>query len=237
MRMTTVAGQIAVVCLLVAVIAWGRSVSHFAPLVGSSETLHWSSSPQLLARAWAGAVPGIAADVAVLDIYNIYARAREQHGPHAPWRDQIYFELRSAQAMDPYFRDVYRLTEGLLAYEALRWKEAVDILASSGPWLNSADPLLAASFIAHQYMHDDVLAIRLAKQAIKKPNASQLTIGFATAMIRKRSGCEMALAFLESRLHTLPRRYRQGILFKMQQLRQSKACIEEERRKVPPLRE
>jgi hypothetical protein len=237
MRLAAVAGQIAVACLLLAIVAWGRSVSHFPSLVGASETLHWSPNQQLLDRAWAGAVPGIAADVAVLNIFNIYARARSQHGSNAPWRDQLYFELRSAQAMDPYFRDVYRLTEGLLAYEAQRWKEAVDILASSGPWLNSADPLLAASFIAHQYMHDDKLAIRLAYQAIKKPNASQLTIGFATALIRKRSGCKMALLFLETRLRTLPEQYRQGILLRMQRLRQSKACIEEERRQVPPLPE
>jgi len=231
------AGQLVVACLLVAVIAWGRSVSHFPPLVGASETLRWSSSQQLLDRAWAGAVPGIAADAAVLEIFNIYAHARSQHGPNAPWRDQLYYELRLAQAMDPYFKDVYRLTEGLLGYEALRWQETVDILASSEPWLNSADPLVAASFIAHQYLHNNTLAIRLAKQAIKKPDASQLTIGFAAALIRKHSGCKFALAFLESRLHTLPRRYRQGILYKMQQLRQSKACIEEERRQVLPLRE
>jgi hypothetical protein len=172
----------------------------------------------------------------VLEIFNIYAH-RSQHGPNAPWRDQLYFELRRAQAMDPYFKDVYRLTEGLLGYEALRWQDAVNILASSEPWLNSADPLLAASFIAHQYLHNNTLAIRLAKQAIKKPDASQLTIGFAAALIRKQSGCKLALAFLESRLHTLPGQYRQGILFKMQQLRHSKACIEEERRQVPPLRE
>jgi len=230
MKMTTVAIQIVVACLLLAAIAWGRSVSNLLPLSGISETLHWSSSQQLLDRTWAGAVPGIAADVAVLEIYNIYARARSEHGPNAPWRDQLYFELRSAQAMDPYFRDVYRLTEGLLAYEALRWKEAVDILASSSTTLNSADPLLAASFIAHQYLHNDKLAMRLARQAIKKPDASQLTIGFATALIRKRSGCKMALAFLESRLHTLPERYRQGILLMIQRYRQRKGCTENERR-------
>jgi|GEM_PF-6142375 len=232
-----VAGRVAVACLLLAAIAWGRSVSHFPPLVGASETLHWSSNQQLLDRAWAGAVPGIAADVTVLEIYNIYARARSQRGSNAPWRDQLYFALRRAQAMDPYFLDVYRLTEGLLAYDAQRWKDAVNILASSEPWLNSADPLLAAGFIAHQYLHNDALAIRLARKAITKPDASDLTIGFATALIKKKSGCRLALAFLESRLHTLPRRYRQGILYRMQRLRQSKACIEEERRQVSPLRQ
>lgn len=237
MRVIPAIGQVAIACLLVAAIAWGRSVSHFTPLAGASETLHWSSSQQLLDRAWAGAVPGIASDAAVLEIFNIYARARSQHGPNAPWRDQLYFELRRAQAMDPYFHDVYRLTEGLLAYEALRWKEAVNILASSGPWLNSADPLLAASFIAHQYLHNDKLALQLARRAIKKPDASDLTIGFATALIKKRSGCEMAMAFLESRLHTLPKRYRQGIMLQMQRLRHSKACTEEGRRRLLPSRD
>lgn len=220
-------GQVAVACLLLVAIVWGRSVSHFPPLAGASETLHWSSNQQFLDRAWAGAVPGIAADAAVLEIYNIYARASAESGPNAPWRDQLDFELRRAQAMDPYFRDVYRLTEGLLAYEAQRWKEAVDLLASSEPWLNSADPLLAASFIAHQYMHDDALAIRLARRAIKKPDASDLTIGFATALIRKKGGCKMALAFLETRLHTLPERYRQGILRRIQRYRQHKDCVDE----------
>jgi hypothetical protein len=220
-------GQLAVICLLLAAIAWGRSVSQLPPLAGASETLHWSSNQQLLDRAWAGAVPGIAADAAVLEIYNIYARAQTDAEPNAPWRDQLDFELSRAQAMDPYFRDVYRLSEGLLAYEAQRWKQAVGLLAASEPWLNSADPLLAASFIAHQYMHDDGLAIRLARRAIKKPDASDLTIGFATALINKQGGCRMALAFLETRLHTLPERYRQGILRRIQRYRQHKDCVDE----------
>jgi len=228
-----VAGQLVIVCLLLAAIAWGRSVSDVPLLAGASETLHWSSKQQLLDRAWAGAVPGIAADAAVLEIYNIYARAGKGQEQNAAWRDQLDFELRRAQAMDPYFRDVYRLTEGLLAYDAQRWKEAVDLLAASEPWLNSADPLLAASFIAHQYMHDDVLAIQLAKKAMTKPDASDLTIGFATALIRKQGGCRMALAFLETRLHTLPERYRQGILNRIERYRQHKGCVDEGARATP----
>ena len=225
--MRAAVGQLAVACLLLVAIVWGRSVSHFPPLAGASETLHWSSSQQLLDRAWAGAVPGIAADVAVLEIYNIYARAGREPKQNAPWRDQLDFELHRAQAMDPYFRDVYRLTEGLLAYEAQRWQEAVELLAGSEPWLNSADPLLAASFIAHQYMGDNALAIRLARKAITKPDASDLTIGFATALIRRQGGCGMALAFLETRLHTLPARYRQGILNRIQRYRQRQDCVDE----------
>lgn len=235
MRLTAIA-QIAVACLLLATIVYGRSVSNFAPLSGASETLHWSPNQQLLDRAWAGAVPGIAADAAVLEIFNIYARAKSQRGPNAPWRDQLYFALRRAQAMDPYFKDVYRLTEGLLGYVAQRWKQAVDILASSSSSLNSSDPLLAASFIAHQYLKNNVLAISLAKQAIEKPDVSGMAIAFATVLIKKHAGCRMALAFMESRLHTLPKQYRQGILERMRQYRRSKACIEEERRQASPSR-
>lgn len=226
MKARMAAGQVVIVCLLLVVIAWGRSVSEFPPLAGATETLHWSPKQQLLDRAWAGAVPGVAADVAVLETYNIYARARKGTGQHAFWRDQLYFELRRAQAMDPYFRDVYRLTEGLLAYEAQRWKEAVDLLAASEPSLNSADPLLAASFIAHQYMHNNALAIRLAQKAMTKPDANDLTIGFATALIKKKSGCRMAMAFLQTRLYTLPKRYRQGILNRIRRYRQHKGCVD-----------
>jgi hypothetical protein len=43
----------------------------------------------------------------------------------------------------------------------------------------------------------------------------------------------MALAFLETRLHTLPERYRQGILNRIERYRQHKGCVDEGARATP----
>jgi len=205
--------------ILIAAIWWGRTV---APLPASDSTsLHWQSEQLLSSRAMAGAVPGLAADLAVLEVFNLFAGSDS----NPEWRQGLHYQLRTAQAMDPHFRDVYRLTEGLLAYEAHMWPESVALLAASETALNSADPLLAAGFIANTEMHDRAMAIDLAKRAIDKPDARNLTIGFASRLITAENGCSAALAYLQSRLKTLPERLHQSVEHRIRRLQQSDNCL------------
>lgn len=212
---------------LVVAIIWGRELTpaarDFTPVSSSA----WSEEQALWHRARAGAVPGLAADMAVLNIFNIYARATAVPATERdPWWAALKYQLRHGQHMDPYFRDIYRLTEGLLAWEAQDMRAAVHILSMSEPYLQSADPLLAAAFIARQELGDQALAGSLAGRAAGQPDSNELVLAFASNLIRGQSGCKAALAFLESRLLTLPEPYRQGIIRRIDRLRESGECRE-----------
>lgn len=163
--------------------------------------------------------------MAVLRIFNIYAQAQAvPAGDRAPWWSALKYQLQLGQDMDPYFRDIYRLTEGLLAYEAQDMHGAINILSMSEPYLNSSEPLLVAAFIAHQELKDSMLAVSLARRAAEKPDSSALTLGFATNLIRGQSGCNAALAFLYSRLDAMPAEYRQGISRRIKRLQEGEGC-------------
>jgi len=223
MKAATMMGAIA--CLLIFAISWGRNAADFSKIHMQPNAPVWTSGQQLLTRAWAGAVPALAADFSILNIFDSYDHMRKSsHQDREKWVDQLSFQLHKAQSMDPYFKDVYRLTEGLLAYEGNRISDAIDLLSGSDPWMNSADPLIAASSLAHYDLNNDKLAISLANKAITKPDAQDLTIGFATSLIRQNSGCKEAVTFLYSRLKTLPERYRQGIVSRIKRYKQSKSC-------------
>jgi len=210
---------------LLVLITWGRSVSNVRLYASQERASKWSGSQLLLYRAWAGAMPAIAADLAVLNIFDIYASSQlSPQSSREVWWTRLHNQLRTGQAMDPYFRDIYRLTEGLLAYEANKMEESVELLSMSEPYLNSSDPLLVASFIAHQELKNDELAFDLANRAIQKPDTQYITIGFATSLLKKNSGCRVALQFLNSRLHTMPEKYQQGIKNRIKSIQASKEC-------------
>jgi hypothetical protein len=217
--------RLVIVATLVSAIIWGRSNTHvrqeFSPLASSP----WSEKQALWHRLWAGPVPAFAADLAVLNIFNIYAQATATPVNHrAPWWAALKYQLYLGQDMDPYFRDIYRLTEGLLAYAAQDMRAAVHILSLSEPYLNSSDPLLAAAFIAHQEIKDDVQAISLAKRAADQPDNNQLALSFASNIIKGQSGCKAALAFLSSRLGTIPAKYQKGIIRRIRKLQEKEEC-------------
>jgi len=210
---------------LVALIIWGRSASEYHVPASQEVSTEWSERQMLLYRAMAGPVPAIAADLAVLEVFNIYANSQQTPlSSKDIWWSQLHNQLRTGQAMDPYFRDIYRLTEGLLAYEANKMQASVDLLSKSEPYLNSSDPLLIASFIAHQELHNDELAFELANRASQKPDAQPFTVGFASSLLKKNSGCRAALQFLAYRLESMPEKYQQGIRNRIKRLQSDAAC-------------
>jgi len=109
-------------CLLVFAIAWGRSQADFEQVEIQHSSPPWTSNMQLLSSAWAGPIPALAADFAILTVFDIYDHIQSSSSPHNQEKlwNQLSFQLHKAQSMDPYFRDVYRLAEGLLAYEGNR---------------------------------------------------------------------------------------------------------------------
>lgn len=215
------------IAVLVALVSWGRSVVPTQHEMVVAKSSLWSGEQTLWHRAWAGAVPGLAADMAILKIFNIYARAQATPvEERAPWWASLHYQLQLSQHMDPYFRDVYRLTEGLLAYEAQNMQAAIHILSMSEPYLHNSDPLLVAAFIAHQELKNNVLALSLAKRAADQPDSNLLALGFASNLIKGQSGCKVALDFLNSRLDTMPEKYQQGIIRRIKKLQEEEECRE-----------
>ena len=218
--------RLILIAALVSAISWGRANS----ILGQEEltpltTAPWTENQALWHRAWAGPVPAFAADMAVLKIFNIYDQATAMPAENrAPWWSALKYQLHLGQDMDPYFRDIYRLTEGLLAYEAQDMQAAINILSLSEPYLNSSDPLLVGAFIASQELKNNELAIQLAIKAADKPDANPLALGFAGSLIKGQSGCGAALAFLNSRLGSVPEKYQQGIIRRIRKLQQEERC-------------
>ncbi len=211
--------------ILLALVVWGRSVSDIQLYAAHQEAPVWSDKQQLFYRAWAGALPGLAADLAVLNVFNIYAESQKTvPSSRNTWWNHLHYQLRVGQIMDPYFRDIYRLTEGLLAYEANKMQESVEILSKSEPFLNSSDPLLVASFIAHQELHNDELAFDLANRASQKPDAQPFTVGYASSLLKKSNGCRAAVQFLAGRMQTMPEKYQQGIRNRIKRLQANDEC-------------
>lgn len=220
--------KVIAVISLIALIVWGRSTSDFQHTHIQKSVTVWSDNQILMHRAMAGPMPAIAADLAVLNIFNIYANSLQApQSAKEYWWTQLHNQLRIGQAMDPYFRDIYRLTEGLLAYEANKMEASVDLLAKSEAYLNSSDPLLVASFIAHQELHNNELAFNLANRASQKPDAQQLAIGFASSLLKKKTGCFAAIQFLSNRLQSMPEKYQQGIKSRIRRLQESVECAKE----------
>jgi hypothetical protein len=217
--------RLILIATLVSGVVWGRSNTPARQEYSPLTTAPWTEKQAIWHRLWAGPVPAFTADLAVLNIFNIYAQATVTPvNDRAPWWAALKYQLYLGHDMDPYFRDIYRLTEGLLAYAAQDMQAAIHILSLSEPYLNSSDPLLAAAFIAHQELKDDVQAISLAKRAVDKPDSNQLALGFASNIIKGQSGCEAALAFLNSRLGAMPEKYQQGIIRRIRKLQEGEEC-------------
>ena len=211
---------------LLLLVAWGRSETALNTQNYQTPALQWSDEQSLLHKAIGGAVPGFAADIKVLNIFDTFALSQKrQPDMRQPLWNQMFYQIMAAQSLDPWFRDVYRLTEGLLAYEAGKAVEAIAVLQLSELYLNSGDPLLVASFLALRELHNDTLAIDLAKRAASKADSSTFAVSFAAGLIHKQNGCELAIAFLQSRLLVLPEEYRQSIHTKIQQIQQSEECL------------
>ncbi len=211
--------------VLALIIAWGRSTQSEVTHIMESGT--WSESSVLWHKASAGSLPGLGADLAILNVFNIYAQVTSGKQSGETWKMALLDKLHIAQSLDPYFNDTYRLTEGLLAYEAGKFDKAIDILAASVPFLHQYEPLMVAAFIAHQDIHDQQLAASLARQAAMQPDAPPLALSYAAKLTSKAAGCRFAIAFLQARINVTPITYRQHILNKIKKIREGEACQQE----------
>jgi len=195
---------------------------------------HWDRNRASWHRIVAGPLPGLWADQAILEIFNIYNVAKDSPAEeHSQWWRMLSYQLHRALTLDSRFRDAYRLTEGLLAYEPGFSIDAVDLLERHARDAESGEYLLVASFLAHQDLHDDARAIRLASMAADKSDTSLLAAGFAARLVQQKQGCKSAIAFLQQRKRLLPEKYAGSIEKKIQRMQQDPACNPEPANTMP----
>lgn len=215
-------------------VGWGhalvREARQFHQL--PPKEMAWRPSHAIWHRIMAGPVPGLVADLAVLEVFNLYHEGKTTGGvARARWWRALSYQLHRALALDPRFHDAYRLTEGLLAYEPGFTDDAVAMIERHAHWLDSGEYLLVASFLAWHELHDNARAIRLARLAAGKPDTASLAAGFAAKLIRQEQGCRAAMAFLRMRARSMPKVYRAGMDAALERLRRDPACL---RPRTPP---
>jgi hypothetical protein len=177
---------------------------------------------KLLAAMESGRLPGLGADLTMLRIFSLfYLFTHEQSKDnHLTLRQSISRQFQVAQFLDPQFHDVYRLAEGILAYDLDMPRQAVDLLERGGEQLDQWEIPFMASFIAHDRLHDDARAVKLAKLATEKNNVPPLIFGYLSRLMAKDLGPEFAIKYLEQRKRSLPAGYQHGLDKRIQKLKE-----------------
>jgi len=207
---------------------YGMSLFHQQSEQAAHHTPFFTGNlPPAAQQVAAGPFQGVAADLNLLGAFSIYDVIREHEltnnqTDNALWQ-KLHARLVSAQAMDPWFWDTYRLTVGLMAFHKQGTAAAVDLL-SRGATARTWDwemPFMAG-FLAHDMLHDDKRAYELMSEAVKRPNAPPLAVGLASQFLNSAEGSEASMRFLRYLKSTLPAAYRDVIIARIARLQQEK---------------
>ena len=225
MRLRASAGSY--LLLVIGVVLYGSSLFHHSHATSSLNSegqgdvvLFSGGLPAPMQRIMAGPFRGVAADMNLLAVFSIYDAARSHVQAGALWK-HLYQRLMTAQQLDPWFWDVYRLTSGLIGFHSGGAATAVMILrkgAQARAW-DWEMPFVAA-YLAHASLHDDKLAFELMNQAVKRPNAPAMAIGLAARFLSATDDQQVAIQFLTYLKQTLPKRYHNVIDARIQRLQQ-----------------
>lgn len=189
---------------------------------------HTTSGQNKLTQAIkAGMLPGLGADLATLRIFSSFyqythekeARARQS------LRVVTYRDFETAQFLDPQFMDIYRLAEGILAYDLNMPMQAVELLEAGSQHLNHWEVPFMASFIAYDQLRDLERAVSLAKEAGEKPGVPPLIIHYTSRLIADKIGPEFAIGYLKERKKSLPKGYQHGLEARIRKLQETQNAI------------
>jgi len=179
-------------------------------------------SSLIVQQAIAGPCLGLASESNVLSIFALYWSIKEKNlskeDQHQAW-SYLYHHLQQAQSFDPWYWDVYRLTNGLLVYQEAFQQEAFDILvrgAEARTW--DWEVPFIAGFLAHDVIKDDELAFHLMNMAIHKEDAPITVIGLAAKFLSKTETVEDSVNFLRTLKSTVPKGYATYIDIRIKEL-------------------
>lgn len=179
-------------------------------------------SSLIIQKAIAGPCLGLGAEANLLAVFSVYwsihKKELSKDDQQKAWL-YLYHHLQRAQAFDPWYWDIYRLTSGLLVYQKNYQRQAIDIL-SRGAKARAWDwevPFISG-FLAHDLLNNDKLAFELMKMSINTPKAPPLAIGLATRFLSKTETVGDTLKFLRVLKGSLPKDYTQYIDKRIQKI-------------------
>lgn len=182
---------------------------------GSQTLFATGPSSLIVQQAVAGPCLGLASEANILSVFSVFWGVKEKKMSEKDQKKAwLYISqyLTRAQSFDPWFWDIYRLTNGLLVYQDGYHKQGIHILidgakARSWDW----EGPFVAGFLAHDLLNDDALAFRLMKLAINRPDAPEMVVGLAARFLTKTETTDDSINFLRALKKTLPASYTQYI--------------------------
>jgi hypothetical protein len=194
-------------------------------LQSHSRQIETGPSPAIIQSIAAGPFKGLASDFNILSVFTMYDHITHaplnEHEKHLAW-EHLSSYLHRAQNLDPWFKDTYRLTIGLLAFSEGFASDAVQILEAGSDQISWDWKLpFYAGFIAYDRLNDRQKAFELMQKAISRPNVSPLAIGLASRFLQKEKGSEASIFFLEYMLQTMPKKYHGPIKKRIEELTQN----------------
>jgi len=204
-----------------ALFGWGRA--HQAGTLSVQTALATPPLPVAAQLALAGPFRGWMADADLLAAFSVYYLMTHPEPGQAGERPRLARHLASlldaASRLDPRFKDVHRVTGGVLAFEPGYARQAIAIMERGARAGTDWEPPLVAGFLAHELLGDDDWAVRLLKLAATKPGAPPLALGVAARIIAKRHSIGDSVRFLRAMERSLPEEYRGAIELRIRKLR------------------
>ena len=178
--------------------------------------------PLPIQKVIAGNFLGTAADYNILQVFSLYGSIKQTEHNHQLW-EYLKNRLYTASREDPYFKDTYRITSGLLAAQKGYEQAAVDLLSYGGGFRTwDWESLFLAGFFAYEFLDNHKLAKKLLEESTQRPNAPSIAVGLIAKIIQENKGSEASIRFLEQMKLTLPKQYQHELNYRIKQMRKSR---------------
>ena len=178
--------------------------------------------PLSIQKVIAGNFLGSAADYNILQVFSLYGSIEQTEHNHQLW-EYLKNRLYAASREDPYFKDTYRITSGLLAAQKGYEQAAVDLLSHGGEFRTwDWESLFLAGFFAYEFLDNQKLAKKLLEKSTQRPNAPSMAVGLVAKIIQENKGSEASIRFLEQMKLTLPKQYQHELDYRIKLMKKGR---------------
>lgn len=161
--------------------------------------------PPVILRIVAGEFKAVMADYLLLEAASALGRYLEAEVPLRDlspkvW-DVIFTVLNASQSLDPYFKDIYHVVQGIFPWDAKRPQETIDFL-KIGAEARSWDWTLPyhIGFDYFYFLDDKLQAWHYMQEALNRPDCPPSMATLGTKLLYQTGRTEAALTFLRQYL-------------------------------------
>ncbi|OEU57630.1 MAG: hypothetical protein BA871_02765 [Desulfuromonadales bacterium C00003096] len=158
--------------------------------------------PPVILRIVAGEFKAVMADYLLLEGASALGRYLEAEVPLSDlspkvW-DVVFTVLSTSQSLDPYFKDIYHVVQGIFPWDAKRPQETIDFL-EIGAEARSWDWTLPyyMGFDYFYFLDDKLQAWHYMKEAMNRPDCPPSMATLGTKLLYQTGRTEAALTFLQ----------------------------------------